>query len=278
MTPEPDYLRTADLPPLHRHSAAGLTVRTAGDGAPLILVHGGGGSWLHWIRNIGPLARHFTVHAIDQPGFGDSPDIAPETPLEQFLEHMCAAVGDLCPRGQSFHLAGFSFGGMLAAGIAAHMGAQVERISLLAPGGFGPHKGGAPLQLRQRNRQMNRAEILETYRHNMSLIMLSREASFDEEAFAIYRDCLDASRFKRGFIRQSNRTPGFLARTTAPLQVIWGDKDRNAWPSYHQRLMLCREVRPDLQFRLIADAGHWTQYEQADAYNRAVIDFLTARA
>jgi len=271
----PAYIRNADLPPMTEHRAAGLAVRTAGDGPPLILTHGGGGSWLHWIRNIGPFAEHFTVHAIDQPGFGDSPDISPETDLDGFLDMMCDAVGELCPGKMRFNLVGFSFGGMLAAGIAARFANRVARVSLLAPGGFGVHKGGAPLEIRQRRRDMTREEILEVYRHNAGKIMLSQPPAFEDDAFAIYRDCLDGSRFKRGYIRESNRTTGFLGDFNAPLQLVWGEHDRNAWPSYHHRLDACRAVRPDLEFAFVEKAGHWTQYEEAETYNRAVLDFLT---
>ena len=44
---------------------------------PLVLFHGGSGSWTHWVRSIGPLleAGH-DVWAVDLPGFGDS-DVPP---------------------------------------------------------------------------------------------------------------------------------------------------------------------------------------------------------
>ena len=38
----------------------------------LLLFHGGSGSWIHWIRNVRPLAEHFTIYAADLPGLGDS--------------------------------------------------------------------------------------------------------------------------------------------------------------------------------------------------------------
>ena len=42
-------------------------------GKPVLLLHGGSGSWTHWVRNIEPLARPaMTVWVPDLPGFGDS--------------------------------------------------------------------------------------------------------------------------------------------------------------------------------------------------------------
>ncbi|MET1115858.1 MAG: alpha/beta fold hydrolase, partial [Comamonas sp.] len=50
--------------------------RVWGTGTPLVLIHGGHGSWMHWIHNIGPLAQHFQVIVPDLVGFGDSADFA----------------------------------------------------------------------------------------------------------------------------------------------------------------------------------------------------------
>ncbi|HEV2100696.1 MAG TPA: alpha/beta fold hydrolase, partial [Stellaceae bacterium] len=46
--------------------------RVWGSGPPLVLLHGGYGSWMHWIRNVLPLSRLFTVVACDLPGLGES--------------------------------------------------------------------------------------------------------------------------------------------------------------------------------------------------------------
>ena len=42
-----------------------------GTGYPLVLFHGGTGSWFHWVRNVEALARDFMVIAADLPGSGD---------------------------------------------------------------------------------------------------------------------------------------------------------------------------------------------------------------
>lgn len=53
---------------------AGVMVwRCWGEGDPVVLLHGGSGSWTHWIRNIPMLlACGRQVWAPDLPGFGDS--------------------------------------------------------------------------------------------------------------------------------------------------------------------------------------------------------------
>ena len=60
------------MPIFELPDAQTLHYREVGSGPPLVLLHGGYGSWMHWIRNVGPLARQFTVIAPDMPGLGDS--------------------------------------------------------------------------------------------------------------------------------------------------------------------------------------------------------------
>ena len=44
----------------------------AGEGRPLLLIHGLGASAATWRDNIGPLSETFRVYAVDMPGHGDS--------------------------------------------------------------------------------------------------------------------------------------------------------------------------------------------------------------
>src|SRR5262245_3260657 len=46
--------------------------RAWGTGDPLVLLHGGYGSWTHWIRAIPPLSQHYELWVPDIPGLGDS--------------------------------------------------------------------------------------------------------------------------------------------------------------------------------------------------------------
>ena len=46
--------------------------RLWGDGPPLVLLHGGYGTWAHWVRAIQPLSRQFRLLVPDMPGFGES--------------------------------------------------------------------------------------------------------------------------------------------------------------------------------------------------------------
>src|SRR4030042_4479211 len=45
---------------------------TAGQGEPLLVIHGGAGDASTWKKNIAALAENYLVYAPDLPGFGES--------------------------------------------------------------------------------------------------------------------------------------------------------------------------------------------------------------
>ena len=118
-------------------SINGLRVhlRCAGEGKPLVLLHGLGGP-LMWQRVIGPLAAHCCVIAIDFPGFGES-----ECPPEQFSTKDYATFLFLVLREINVakaQIVGVSYGGQIAVEYATRYREDVERLVLIASTGLAP--------------------------------------------------------------------------------------------------------------------------------------------
>ena len=121
--------------------------RRWGSGPPLVLLHGGYGSWTHWVRNVLPLSRRFTVIAPDLPGLGES-----ATPPEPWSAEGLAAIvveglGEVLPAGERPHLAGFSFGGVIGGNVAAQLGDRLKGFTVVGSNGLGlcasrPNCGG----------------------------------------------------------------------------------------------------------------------------------------
>lgn len=65
-----------------------------------------------------------------------------------------------------------------------------------------------------------------------------------------------------------------LAHVQVPLKTIWGTRDVIARPSLDDRLAILRRHHPELAVRLIEGSGHWVMYEEADAFNAALLDLL----
>ena len=81
----------------------------AGEGPPIVFLHGLGASCVTWQENIGPLSERFTVYTPDFPGHGDSVKLGVEYTVDVGVSIVLGfldAVG-----AQTAALAGSSMGG-----------------------------------------------------------------------------------------------------------------------------------------------------------------------
>lgn len=249
-----------------------LSRKTAGNGPPLVLLHGGMGSVNHWHRNFDVLAQHYTVHALDMPGYGDSPTVSKYTPTEAFVDLVEAALNDVVPGG-SFRLAGFSFGGIISALCAVRMGKRIHKLSLMGPGGFKRH--ATPLDLRKIPRESEGPQVMrEVLRHNLAAMMCADPAAVTDETVDLHLANVRRTRYDG---RHVSVTPGLmaqcLARIACPAQIIWGRNDAMCQPDPTARAEECRRARPDVRIDIIP-GGHWIQYESAGEVNRLMLEFF----
>ncbi|MDA0998860.1 MAG: alpha/beta fold hydrolase, partial [Proteobacteria bacterium] len=110
---------------------------SAGSGeTPLLLLHGGFGSWTHWIANIAELSKGRPVITADLPGLGDSADapepLSPDGIAAVLYDGLDTALG----KGQEFDLVGFSFGGLIGARLAAMAGDRCRAYVAVGASGF----------------------------------------------------------------------------------------------------------------------------------------------
>ncbi|MBI3991753.1 MAG: alpha/beta fold hydrolase [Candidatus Lambdaproteobacteria bacterium] len=241
----------------------------------LVLLHGGSGSRGHWARNVGPLAEHFSVVVPDLPGYGDSGDIPPGTDMDTYVELVCETLRTLLPGQAPFHLAGFSYGGLMAGGVAVRLPQRVRALTLLAPSGFGPPVG-REIVLRKRKPGMSEAELDAVFRHNVQDMMLHRPEAVDDATVALYRSDIERARFRNWQLSWADVTPGNLARIRCPLQLIWGERDRTANPSLASRLEHTRAILPDVPIHILPATGHWAQYERPREVNGLLSSFHLA--
>src|SRR5712692_8218440 len=127
--------------------AGAMVWRVWGDGEPLLLFHGGFGSWTHWLRNIPELARHYRVIVANLPGLGES-DAAPRPHTPSVLAAIVVdGIARILAPDERFHLAGFSFGGLIGGHVAAALGDRCRSLTLVGAGGLGVKRGAmAPLK------------------------------------------------------------------------------------------------------------------------------------
>jgi len=110
-----------------------LACRVEGQGPPLLLLHGLGGSQDDWRRQVPAFAQRYRVIVPDLRGFGDSERREPFT-VQQHARDVAALLGALgIPRA---HVVGLSMGGAVAMELALSDPARVAGLVLAntAPG------------------------------------------------------------------------------------------------------------------------------------------------
>jgi pimeloyl-ACP methyl ester carboxylesterase len=247
--------------------------RSWGSGPPLLLLHGSHGSWLHWIRNIDVLAAHRTLWVADLPGYGESampPRIDHATIIGILADGIRSLLQDELPAD----VVGFSYGGLLGAYLAAWEPALVRRLVLIDTGGIDTPMGHLSLQ---RFRKLEGEERRAALRHNLLALMIHQPAKVD--ALALHLQEIDSLRGRMNptELVLPDRLLQVLPEIAAPLGVIWGEFDQpHPAPAVQEEVL--RRYRPELEFRVIADAGHWVMYEQPEAFNRTVLELLKPTA
>jgi pimeloyl-ACP methyl ester carboxylesterase len=249
--------------------------RRLGRGKPLVLLHGGHGSGMHWVRNARALAARFQVLLPDMPGYGGS-DVPREPTLASLVDATLQSLDALVGAGAPILLGGFSFGGLVAATLAARRDA-VERLALLGPAGHGGARRpvGALRNWHDAHARGDDAALADAMRHNLAIHMLHDPARVDALALRVHTDACLQTRFRSRPISLAGGLREALAAFHGPLLLVWGEHDVTVVPDAAAQA-LCA-ARADCHAVVVPEAGHWVQYEAADAVDAMLLEWFGSR-
>jgi 2-hydroxy-6-oxonona-2,4-dienedioate hydrolase len=246
-----------------------------GRGAPLILLHGGYGSWTHWIRNVLPLAEHCRVLVPDLPGLGDS-DLPPEPDRPEAIAAVVAAgLASLTSEDEAADIAGFSFGGLIGGLMAHQMRAKARSITLVGSGGLGVRRRN-PVELVKWRGRPDAAAQRDAHHENLATLMFAERVHIDDLAVHLQIGNAARARIKSRMLSRIPALPTVLPRATARLHGIWGERDITARDTLEEHRQLIQSLQPGATFTVIPRAGHWVQYEAAAEFNAALLSLLSA--
>jgi pimeloyl-ACP methyl ester carboxylesterase len=238
--------------------ADGFRIRyvEAGEGAPLVHLHGAGGLRLTRAHDL--LARRFRVVAFEMPGFGHSAANSRTDSLPELASTMARAVRklDLEP----FNLLGTSFGGSVALWLALQATEHVSALVLEAPAAIRPEgpapPAGSPEEMARR---------LHAHPERMGAMPLPDPATWAKMQALVQR------------LRGPARDPdleGRLQELTTPTLVLFGTLDRVIPPAMGR---VYKELIPGCHLVFVYDAGHAIAADRPEAFTEVAGDFLERR-
>jgi 2-hydroxy-6-oxonona-2,4-dienedioate hydrolase len=254
----------------------------AGDGVPVIFIHGGGpgaSGWNNWFPNIGPISKHFRAILIDKPGWGQSDSVVIEEQRFQFnarvLRDMMDELGI-----EKAHLVGNSMGGGSAAKFAVDYPDRIGKLVLMgsAGGGHSLFFPGPPEGIRAIwavwaiPTVENFKKMVDVFCYDSSFAtpeLLQRRV----DGILNKPKHLEARKKTNPLYLRPNDLTAELGKIAAETLVIWGRDDR--FEALDTALKFIKYI-PNADLIVYTKCGHWAQYEQATKFNRDLLAFLQA--
>jgi pimeloyl-ACP methyl ester carboxylesterase len=242
-----------------------LEVLRRGNGMPVVLLHG-----MDTVSPKAPfldlLGRHVEIIAPSGPGFGNSPRPQDFDTIYD-LVHLYLALVDQLPY-EKVTLAGLSFGGWIAAEVAAASCHKIAHLILVDPVGI--KIGGR-----------EERDILDVF--NTHPTEVKRKSWADPAKAPNYDDMTD----EELVIHARNwealclyawhpymynpQLKQWLGRISVPTLMLWGGQDGVVTPDYGRAY--AKLIR-GAEFKLIENAGHHPAEEQPERFVKAVMEFL----
>lgn len=280
----PDLVfRAMNEAPVHRDikaSGVRLRVSQAGEGQPVVLLHGLFVDHTTWQPVIDLLSAHFMVVAPDLPGFGQS-EKPPASRFPYGTEAFAEAVADLyagLDLGRAA-VVGHGLGGAVALTLASRHPELVSRLVLVDAVCY-----ETPLDFRRRLALLpvvggfvfKQLWGKTTFRAFFRNSIFSPNFDVPNERLDRYYDAFNTPASRGSALATMRATAdtrsivAHLSRVTTKTLVVWGRRDRIYPAGYGQRLS--REIR-GAGFELI-EAGHAPHEEDPQAFSRVVERFL----
>ena len=233
----------------------------------IVLLHGGFGSWNHWVRTIPSLEGNYRVIAPDLPGCGDSH--APPQPYNaaSLAGIVSKGLDKVVPDNEPFDLVSFSFGGVLSGLIAQVQSRRIRSLTLVGSPILGLTSTGPANQLVAVSSNLPLPEAKSLYRSNLQKLMVYNPDAADNLALTIHMDNMAKSRLRSRGIARTTVLAESLKELPCKLMCIFGENDVTLHPDLAGIRAYVDEVCPNVDFYIIPHAGHWVQFEASICFN-----------
>lgn len=267
-------------------SAGVLRYHEAGDGPPLLLLHGSGPGvtgWRNFRGNLGVFARHYRCLVLEFPGFGVSDDFGGHPMVD--AQGAAAAFVDALGL-ERVDVIGNSMGGGVGINFAINHPDRIGRLVTIGGIGTniyspGPSEGIRLLQ--EFTEEPTRARLIDWLNSMVYDPNLVTDELIEERwALATDPDTLAAARRMYGkaafaammsMMRKSDAPMPWavMHKVQAPTLLTWGRDDRVS--PLDMSLIPMRSI-PNAELHVFPNCGHWVMIEAKAAFERTVLAFL----
>ncbi|MGF1649805.1 MAG: alpha/beta fold hydrolase [Hyphomicrobiaceae bacterium] len=235
----------------------------------VILLHGGSGSWTHWVRVIPLLRADRDVWAADLPGLGESAMPAGEPTPQSAAEAVAAGLRELIPHAARADLVGFSFGAHVGTYAAGLLGGHIASFTIVGTSALGIPR--PPLEeFPKEHSTMREPERRAVHRRVLEILMFHRRERIDDLAITLQQQNVAQARFKSRKFAATDGVARGLEDVIVPVRAVWGRQDVIAHPNVEACLDVIRRSHPELVAEIVEDAGHWVMYERPTEFAAAL--------
>ena len=238
-----------------------------GDATPIIFLHGVGSDKSVWRPQLEHFGQARRAVAFDYPGYGESELIEGAT-RDDYAAAILAAMDALGI--DSAHVCGLSLGGVIA--VAMHAAAPERCASLIIADSFAIHPDGQGIH--DRSIAACRSMTMRQFAEARSGVLLGSAATAELTAEVIETmAAIDPAAFRLGVVAvwladQRDR----VAAINVPTLILVGEEDIITPPALSEELA---QLIAGSRLERIARAGHLSNAEQPEAFNKAIESFLS---
>lgn len=248
----------------HGRTTAYRLADRSGEGSPILLVHGSGGTHEVWKAQLGRLASDRPVVALDLSGHGQSDDIDADAGYETRAAYVDDVL-TVADETDASVLVGNSLGGAVAQQLVVDRNHDFDALVLAGTGAKLPVLDDL---LRWLQSDFERAiEFLHGpdrlfHDADSRYVRLSTESMKAVGQRVTLRDFVSCHDFD---LRDK------LGEIDVPTLAVVGEHDQMTPPEYHETL--AAEI-PDCRYREVLGAAHLAMLEEPEGFNAAIREFL----
>ncbi|GAB0155340.1 hypothetical protein CHRYSEOSP005_06010 [Chryseobacterium sp. Alg-005] len=214
-----------------------------GEGQPLVLLHGNGGSIKEFYKQIPELSKHFKIIALDTRAQGKSRDFTQNNlTYKIFADDLKSLIDHLGLH--KVNIMGWSDGGNTGLEFSLKYPENLNKLIIIGANAF-------PEGVEE--------SLLNNFKLKAQVLKLENT-----------QDKIKEARLLTLMLHEPDINKRFLNKISSPVFVIAGEKD--VIKKEHTE-MLAKELR-NSKLKIYANASHYVPFEVADELNRDVIDFL----